>query len=80
MRQHPRPTHQRRVVPHMLVMPTSQLGHPVVFFILQVADNGLLHGVGWFYMINMAVSGVFIAYSAMKYIVKIYAVVVFILP
>jgi hypothetical protein len=45
MRQHPRPANQRRVVPHMLVVPTSQLGNPMVFFVLEVAGYGLLHGV-----------------------------------
>ena len=44
MRQNPRPTNQRRVVPHMLVVPTSQLGDPMVFFVLEVAGYGLLHG------------------------------------
>ncbi len=43
MRQHPRPADQGRVVPHMLVVPTSQLGHPMVFFVLEVACYGLLH-------------------------------------
>ena len=45
MRQHPRPADQGRVVPHMLVVPTSQLSHPMVFFVLEVAGYGLLHVV-----------------------------------
>jgi hypothetical protein len=45
MRQHPRPADQGRVVPHMLVVPTSQLSHPMVFLVLEVAGYGLLHGV-----------------------------------
>jgi hypothetical protein len=45
LRQHPRPANQRRVVPHMLVVPTNQLGNPMVFFVLEVAGDGLLHGV-----------------------------------
>ena len=65
MRQHPRPTNQRRVVPHMLVVPTSQLSNPMVFFVLEVAGDGLLHGVwgelGLFGEMKMALAGVFIA-------------------
>jgi hypothetical protein len=45
MRQHPRPADQRRVVPHMLVVPTSQFGNPMVFFVLEVANYGLLVGL-----------------------------------
>ena len=48
LRQNPRPTHQRRVMPYMLVMPTRQFGHPMVFFVLEVAGDGLLHGLGGF--------------------------------
>jgi hypothetical protein len=29
----------------MLVVPASQLGNPMVFFVLEVAGDGLLHGV-----------------------------------
>ena len=43
MRQHPWAADQGRVVPHMLVVPTSQLGNPMVFFVLEVAGYGLLH-------------------------------------
>lgn len=30
-------------MPHMLSMPTSQIGHPVALFILMITDNGLVH-------------------------------------
>ena len=45
LRQHPRAADQGRVVPHMLVVSTCQLGNPMVFFVLEVAGYGLLHGV-----------------------------------
>ena len=44
MRQHPRTADQGRVVPHILVVPTSQLGNPMVFFVLEVAGDGLFRG------------------------------------
>jgi hypothetical protein len=45
LRQNPRPANQRRVVPHMLVVPTSQFRHPMVFFVLEIAHYGLLGGL-----------------------------------
>jgi hypothetical protein len=30
-------------MPHMLPMAAGQIGHPVPFFILMIADNGLIH-------------------------------------
>lgn len=41
----PRPIHKRRLMPHMLSMATGQIRHPVVLFILMIADNGLVHNV-----------------------------------
>jgi len=30
-------------MPHMLTMPTSQVGHPITLFVLMIADDRLIH-------------------------------------
>ena len=42
--QHPGSIRERRLMPHVLAMATSQIGHPVAVFILVIADNGLFQG------------------------------------
>lgn len=41
--QNPRAIAERWLVPHVLSMPTSQIGNPVALFILMIADDGLIH-------------------------------------
>lgn len=41
---HPWPVHPGRVVAHMLIVATRQLGNPVIFFVLVVTSYRLFHG------------------------------------
>jgi hypothetical protein len=42
-RRHPGAVRPRGLMPKMLLMPTRQYGHPVLRFVLVVADNALFH-------------------------------------
>lgn len=41
----PRPINQRRIMPNVLVVPARELRDPVVFIVLVIASDGLLHGL-----------------------------------
>ncbi|TKS61555.1 MAG: hypothetical protein EWM72_00303 [Nitrospira sp.] len=42
-RQHPGTIREGRLIPHMLPMAASQVGHPIALLILVIANNRLLH-------------------------------------
>ena len=39
----PWPAHERRLMAHMLPMPTRQISHPIAVFVLMKTDDGLMH-------------------------------------
>ena len=39
----PWPAHERRLMAHMLPVPTRQISHPIAVFILMKTDDGLMH-------------------------------------
>lgn len=41
--QHPGPTHERRLMAHVLPVPAGQVGDPIALLILMKVDDGLIH-------------------------------------
>ena len=39
----PWPAHKRRLMAHMLPVPTRQISHPIAVFVLMKTDDGLIH-------------------------------------